>query len=132
MSLKLLIVSPEKKLYEGDVDYIAVSTYDGEIGIMRNHAPLVSELGIGLIKYKEKNSSDVQTPYIIEGGFVKVKDNDVLVLSHQVYSRDEIQLETEKEKLQELLKKKTYSDAQYIEQKRALDYIRKKIKIVSQ
>ena len=38
--MKLLIVSPEKKLYEGNIDYVGLAAFDGEIGILKNHAPL--------------------------------------------------------------------------------------------
>jgi F-type H+-transporting ATPase subunit epsilon len=52
------ILTPERTLYEGDVDMAVVQAHDGEMGFLGGHAPLISELGIGEIRLKNANSTE--------------------------------------------------------------------------
>ncbi len=72
------ILTPEKKLYSGDVYGVQLPGITGLFEILEKHAPLVSALGKGNVKIlKDKNSFE---NYIIESGFVEVLNNKVTVL----------------------------------------------------
>lgn len=74
--LKLKIVSPEKVVYDGDAEIVAVPGLLGKFEILNNHAPIISSLTKGTVEYanrKGKQSIDVR------GGFVEVKKNEVCV-----------------------------------------------------
>jgi F-type H+-transporting ATPase subunit epsilon len=72
------ILTPEKKLYSGDVYGVQLPGISGKFEILVKHAPLVAALGKGVIKIlKDKNSFE---HYSIESGFVEVLNNKVTVL----------------------------------------------------
>jgi F-type H+-transporting ATPase subunit epsilon len=72
------ILTPEKKLYSGDVYGVQLPGITGLFEILDKHAPLVSALGKGAIKIlKDKNSFE---HFTIESGFVEVLNNKVTVL----------------------------------------------------
>lgn len=77
--MTLEILTPEKKLYSGDVYGIQLPGTTGLFEVLDKHAPLVSALGKGKIKVlKDKNAT---TSFSIEGGFVEVLDNKATVLA---------------------------------------------------
>jgi F-type H+-transporting ATPase subunit epsilon len=79
--MQLEIITPEKKIFEGEV---AVATFPGEDGsfqILNNHAPLVSLLKEGIVEYKSKNQTD---QIHITGGVVEVLKNKVILLADGV------------------------------------------------
>jgi F-type H+-transporting ATPase subunit epsilon len=72
------ILTPEKKLFSGDVYGVQLPGITGLFEILDKHAPLVSALGKGNIKIlKDKNSFE---NFSIQGGFVEVSDNKATVL----------------------------------------------------
>jgi F-type H+-transporting ATPase subunit epsilon len=72
------ILTPEKKLYSGDVYGVQLPGITGLFEILEKHAPLVSALGKGTVKIL-KDKSNFET-YTIESGFVEVLNNKVTVL----------------------------------------------------
>jgi F-type H+-transporting ATPase subunit epsilon len=76
--MQLEIITPEKKLYSGEVDMINVPGSDGFFGILNNHAALVSTLKEGEIKIVENGNEKL---FAIKGGVVEVNNNKVIVLA---------------------------------------------------
>ena len=77
--MHLEILTPEKKIYEGEVDMVQVpgSEEKGSFAILNNHAPIISSLMPGRLKIK--NGSE-EKEFIIKGGFVEALNNKVSVL----------------------------------------------------
>ncbi|MEK0423663.1 MAG: hypothetical protein RLZ95_1573 [Bacteroidota bacterium] len=74
----LEILTPEKKLFSGDVQGVQLPGIDGLFEVLDKHAPLVSALGVGNVKVLQKgNASET---YAIQGGFVEVINNKATVL----------------------------------------------------
>ena len=74
----LEILTPEKKLYSGDVQGVQLPGIEGLFEILDKHAPLVSALGVGKVKVLHKGSAS--DTYEIQGGFVEVINNKATVL----------------------------------------------------
>ncbi len=91
--LKLEIVTPEKRVFDADVDSVTVPTASGEAGILPNHAPLISALKPGVLTYALKGASN---KFAVAGGFVEVSDNRVTVLADSAETADEIDVEAAK------------------------------------
>lgn len=72
--LKLRIVSPEKVVFNGEVESLKVPGMVGEFEILDNHAPIISTLVNGTVVYTTKDGSQ-SLP--VKGGFVEVKKNEV-------------------------------------------------------
>jgi F-type H+-transporting ATPase subunit epsilon len=77
--MKLKIVTPERVLLEQDIDSVTVPTQTGEITILKNHIPLVSNLKPGELKFATGNDEQY---FAVSGGFVEVRDTgEVIVLA---------------------------------------------------
>ena len=79
--MHLEILTPEKKVFEGDVTLATFPGADGFFQIMDNHAPLISLLKEGLVEYKSKETSNTVT---ITGGVVEVLNNKIILLADGV------------------------------------------------
>ena len=77
--MHLEIITPEKKIYTGEVDLINLPGSDGSFGILNDHAPLVSTLKEGEIKIVEKDNAEQLFP--IKGGVIEVNNNNIIVLA---------------------------------------------------
>jgi F-type H+-transporting ATPase subunit epsilon len=76
--MHLEIITPEKKVFEGDVNIATFPGTDGSFQVMNDHAPLVSLLKDGTVSYKAK---DLSQEVHITGGVVEVLKNKVIVLA---------------------------------------------------
>ena len=79
--MHLEILTPEKKVFEGDVTITTFPGADGSFQIMEHHAPLISLLKEGVVEYKSKESSKNVT---ITGGVVEVLNNKIILLADGV------------------------------------------------
>jgi F-type H+-transporting ATPase subunit epsilon len=74
----LEIITPDKKLFSGEVTYVKLPGKDGSFGIMKNHAALISTLKTGTIKITD--ASGIHN-FDVNGGVVEVLNNKVTVLA---------------------------------------------------
>lgn len=88
--LNLGIVTPEKKVLGETVDAVTIPTLSGEVGILTNHAPLISALKSGVLSYTRGGATERM---VISGGFVEVSENKVSVLADTAERADEIDVE---------------------------------------
>lgn len=76
--LHLKIVSPEKILFEGSIQFVKLPGTEGEFSLLPDHAPLVSSLSKGEVVYEvQRGAEAVKVP--IGGGFIEVNKNNVTV-----------------------------------------------------
>jgi F-type H+-transporting ATPase subunit epsilon len=75
----LEIVTPEKILFKDEVEFMVAPAVDGEIGVMRNHAPLVAALKIGVLRYRDSKGSEKRVA--VSGGFMEIIDNTGRILA---------------------------------------------------
>jgi F-type H+-transporting ATPase subunit epsilon len=94
MTIRLEIVTPERLAYADDVDSVQVPGSEGEMGILPNHAPLVSMLGIGELRIRKGGSEEL---FAIAGGFVQVRPDKVVVMAETADMASEIDLERAQE-----------------------------------
>ncbi len=105
-SIQLEIVTPEKQFYCGEVDAVTVPGINGYMGILPGHAPLLSELKIGVITVRKGNDEE---RFFCSWGFAEILSDQVSVLAEQVEAASEIDHEeasSDKEKADSLLKSK--------------------------
>ncbi|MGD2154341.1 MAG: F0F1 ATP synthase subunit epsilon [Gemmatimonadales bacterium] len=74
------LISPERKVFEGPAKFLVVPSFDGEIGILRDHAPLMALLGEGTLRIVTEQGT---RRFHVSGGFVQVVNNEVSVLSEE-------------------------------------------------
>lgn len=76
--MHLEILTPEKKIFEGNVTIATFPGTDGSFQVMDNHAPLISLLKEGIVEYKTSNGLQSVS---ITGGVVEVLKNKVVLLA---------------------------------------------------
>jgi F-type H+-transporting ATPase subunit epsilon len=87
-NITFTLVTPEAKVAEEKVFDVILPTHDGFVGILPNHAPLLSKLGQGILRYHDELMGEKN--YYIEGGFVQVRENKVMILTRQAVARGEV------------------------------------------
>jgi F-type H+-transporting ATPase subunit epsilon len=80
--MNLEIVTPDSKVYEGEIMSISLPGIDGSFQILNNHAPIVSALGSG--KMTVIDSENKTQEYTINGGVVEMNSNKVIVLAESI------------------------------------------------
>jgi F-type H+-transporting ATPase subunit epsilon len=75
----LEIITPDKKVYSGDVEAVKLPGADGSFGILNNHAPIIATLKKGTVKVTD-NAKKVEN-FEINGGVVEVLNNKITVLA---------------------------------------------------
>ncbi len=79
------IITPDELVYEGEVDSASFPGSDGSFQVLSHHAPLISTLGKGDIKFsKTINKKVEETHILVEGGVVEVLNNKVTVLAEKI------------------------------------------------
>ena len=78
MTIRCEIVSQDRMVFEGDADAVIIPGIFGEMGILPNHAPLLSTMGFGVIRVRSGDREDVFT---VAGGLVEVQPDVVTVLA---------------------------------------------------
>jgi F-type H+-transporting ATPase subunit epsilon len=76
--LKVSVISPEAVLFEGETDAVVAPAFDGEIGILTGHAPLMALLGNGLLRLGGSGQR-----FNVSGGFLQVINDNVRVVTEQ-------------------------------------------------
>jgi F-type H+-transporting ATPase subunit epsilon len=73
------VTTPESQVFDGDVRSVVVPAFDGEIAFLPGHAPLVGSLGFGELRVTSESESVIC--FFVDGGFVQVVDDHVIVLA---------------------------------------------------
>ena len=85
---KIEIVNPEKSfLIKDNVTEAVVTAFEGEIGILKDHIPIISFLKPGIIKIF---SGSTEEKYYVEDGIVEFKDNSLSILTSSIFSLKEV------------------------------------------
>ena len=79
--LKVSVISPERTLFEGEVDAVTAPAFDGEVGILPHHAPMMTLLGNGELRLGTSGSAG---RFRVEGGFLQVINDNVRVVTEKV------------------------------------------------
>lgn len=82
--LTLALITPEATVYEGEADMVVLPAWDGEMGILRGHAPMMALLGEGELRITRDGN---ETTFHVSGGFMQVADDVVSVLSETAEKR---------------------------------------------
>ena len=85
--MHLEIVTPDEKVFEGEVLHATFPGADGSFQVLNNHAAMVSVLGKGDIRYQQEKQKEVHL--VVDGGVVEVIHNKVNVLVEKIVQDQE-------------------------------------------
>ena len=96
MKYDLRVVSVERSLFEGEVEFIIANGADGELGVLARHAPLMTILKPGPLRIQETYGGEEQILFV-GGGFLEVLPDRVTVLADVAEHAEEISVEKAEE-----------------------------------
>lgn len=96
MKFALRVVSVERSLFEGDVEFLVANGVDGELGVLAKHAPLMTILKPGPLRIQETIGGEEQVLFV-GGGFLEVLPDRVTVLADVAEHAEEISVERAEE-----------------------------------
>ncbi|GAC1684106.1 MAG: hypothetical protein NVS9B3_02170 [Gemmatimonadaceae bacterium] len=76
--LKVSVISPERMLFEGEAPSVVAPAFDGEVGILTGHAPMMTLLGKGTLRI-----GGGEQKFAVDGGFLQVVDDVVRVVTER-------------------------------------------------
>jgi F-type H+-transporting ATPase subunit epsilon len=95
-ALRCIVVTPEETVLDSEADFVALPLFDGELGVAKDHSPLIGRLGYGELRLR---AGKVTARYYVDGGFVQVNDNVVSVLTNRAIPATAIDEVTAAERL---------------------------------
>ena len=78
--LSVSVISAEATLFEGHATAVVAPAFDGEVGILTDHAPMITALGNGTLRVEDGAATQ---RFSVAGGFLQVVDNQVRVVTEQ-------------------------------------------------
>jgi len=90
-TFNLIIVSAERKIFEGEVKQIQATGVEGELGILPGHTPLLTAIKPGIVKFTLQDGNE-EVIYV-SGGFLEVQPNIVTVLADVAIRGSELDTE---------------------------------------
>ena len=76
--MQVTVISPEASMFDGEADAVVAPAFDGQVGILPNHAPFMTLLGEGTLTVRRAGTASC---FSIRGGFLQVVDNRVRVVT---------------------------------------------------
>ncbi len=108
-SLRLVIVTPEKTVYDEPVVSLRFPLYDGDIGILPGRLPLIGRLGSGELKV---HLATGERDFFIDGGFVQVRGGVVTLLTDRAVPVDQLSVAAAEAEMTAARNRKAKSDAE--------------------
>lgn len=128
--IRLKIVTPERVLFEGEVDSITLPTQMGMITVLPHHIPLAASLAPGEMIIKDNGT---ERYLVAAGGVVEVRSgNDVSVLADAAESEEDIDIkraEEARERARQIMSEQILSDEEYAATAAALERSLARIKV---
>ncbi len=118
--LTLSIVTPEKQLVSEEVDQVNVPGTEGDLGILYDHAPILTLLRSGQLSYEKEGETVV---LVVSGGYLEVTDNRVTVLAETgefLHEIDRERAERAQAEAEKRLGQADISEEEYVETQKKL------------
>jgi len=84
--LKVSVISPERVLFDGDAQSVVAPAFDGEVGVLSGHAPMLTLLGSGELRLTTDAGI---SRFTVEGGFLQVVDDAVRVVTERATAQEQ-------------------------------------------
>jgi F-type H+-transporting ATPase subunit epsilon len=94
VKIKFKIVTPERTVYEDEIDQVTLPTADGEITVLPNHIPLISVLASGELVAKYGGE---EIAMAVSGGMIEVRKNEITILADTAERAEEIDMQRAEE-----------------------------------
>jgi F-type H+-transporting ATPase subunit epsilon len=87
---RFVLLTPQGKLLDCRAGSVVVPGHDGQLGVLRNHAPLLCKLGLGLVRVEQIVGRE-NACFVVNGGFARVSENHMAVLAYDVTTFEDME-----------------------------------------
>ena len=121
------LVTPEQSVLEAEAVYAEVPGHDGQIGLMRDRAPMVVKMGPGKLRLELADGSEKR--YLIDGGFAQMTDNKLTLLSERALDAEQIDPDQARAALAEAQALRGETEEQFEKRQHDLAYARAMVEL---
>jgi F-type H+-transporting ATPase subunit epsilon len=80
--MKIEIITPDKKIFDGEIKSVRVPGKKGSFQVLKDHAPIISTLENGIVRLVDQENNEIT--YDISGGVIEVNANKIILLADSV------------------------------------------------
>ena len=118
--LKTQIISPDNQVYDGNTEMVVLPGDEGDFAAMYEHAPIITFLRPGKVEVFLKEEKE-NISFFVSGGFVKIQNNNCLVMVDYIKKTSEIDVKENEKKISELTFKLEKTEDQIIRDNLIMD-----------
>lgn len=100
MSIRCVVVTPERTEVDREADFVALPMFDGELGVQPGRAPMIGRLGCGVLRLQ---TSAGPLRYFVDGGFAQVESDVVSILTARAIVVDSLSVDASTKMLSDAL-----------------------------
>jgi len=97
-SLRCQLITPDREVFDVEATSVVFPAHDGQLGVLNKRAPLLCKMGIGVCKVTTSAGTRI---YYVDGGFARVLDNRLTILTQHAQSSEEIDIDAARQALAE-------------------------------
>ncbi|KAM3200295.1 ATP synthase epsilon chain, chloroplastic-like [Capsicum annuum] len=130
MTLNLSVLTPNRNVWDSEVEEIVLYTNSGQIGILQNHAPIATTVDIGILRISLNNQ---WLTMALMGGFARIGNNEITILVNDIEKGSEIDPQEEQQNLEieRVNMRRAEGRRQKIEANSALRRARKRVETIN-
>lgn len=125
-TLHCIVVTPEETVVDVAADAVVVPLFDGEVGIERNHSPMIGRLGFGELRIR---TAGERRRYYVDGGFVQVAGGVVSVMTNRARPSETLDADEAGKQLEAALAAPPASGQAMVLRQRAIDQARGMLRV---
>lgn len=122
------VITPERAVLEAEATFVAFPAHDGEVGILKDRAPLLYKMGIGVLRVETHEGNHT---FFVDGGFAQMVENQLTLLTQQAKTVDEIDRAAVEKALAEARKMPMDTDAEFAARQQAVKRAEVQLRMVS-
>lgn len=120
------VITPESMVFDGEAERVIVRIADGDLGVLADHAPVVSTAEIGAVRIKQGEETRV---FATSDGFFKVSENLVLVLVEEAVEAEEIDVAAAENRIEEIERARSEEPAEDEDAERLQRELDRRVKV---
>lgn len=122
------VITPERAVLEAEATFVAFPAHDGEVGILKNRAPLLYKMGAGELRVETAEGTH---RLFVDGGFAQMVENRLTLLTEQAKRLEEIDLAAAERALQHARSMPSRDEAAYTARQRAIQSAEAQIRLAN-
>ena len=127
-TFKLSLATPERVVLEAEARSVTLPAYDGQLGVLRNRAPMLTRLGAGRLRAE---TADGSKTFFVDGGFAQMVDNRLTVLTEQAKRPEDIDRDAARQALTTALTMPALDEVSRKAKRRAIERARAQLRFAS-